>query len=117
MQDLEKTYGVPAELKRFVDAGFLVVVFEKPDERTVTFGIPGLAYTDENNVETYFALDWIHPDVNAQLCHYFRVKPGDLANFYLTRACRERGDEPIDVESLEDLIAWLSERQRRHRGR
>ena len=114
MQDLEITYGVPAELKRFVDAGFLVVVFEKPDERTVTFGIPGLAYTDANNVETYFTLDWIHPDFNAQFCHYFREKPGDLANFYLTRACRERGDDLIDVESLDDLVAWLSERQRRH---
>lgn len=114
MQDLEMTSGVPAELKRFVDADFLVVVFEKPDERTVTFGIPGLAYTDENNVETYFTLDWIHPDFNEQFCHYFREKPGDLANFYLTRAHGERGDELIDVESLKDLVAWLSERQRRH---
>ena len=114
MQDLEKTYGVPAELKRFVDAGFLFVVFEKPDERTVTFGIPGLAFTDANDVETYFTLDWIHPDFNAQFCHYFREKPGDLVNFYLTRACREIGDDLIDVESLEGLVAWLSERQRPH---
>ena len=116
MQDLEKTYGVPAELKRFVDAGFLVVVLEKPEERTVTFAIPDLAHTVVNNAETHFTLDWIHPDFNAQFCHYFREKPGDLANFYLTRACRERGDDLIDVESLEDLIAWLSERQRRHKG-
>lgn len=114
MQDLESTYDVPAELKRFVDAGFLVVVFEKPEERTVTFAIPGLAYTDENKVETYLTLDWIHPDFNAQFCHYFREEPGDLANFYLMRACRERGDDLIDVESLDDLIAWLSERQHRH---
>ncbi len=114
MQDLEITYGVPAELKRFVDAGFLVVVFERPEERIVTFGIPGLAFTDANDVETYFTLDWIHPDFNEQFCHYFREKPGDLANFYLTRACRERGDDLIDLGSLEDLIAWLFERQHRH---
>lgn len=116
MQELETKYGVPAELKRFVDAGFLVVAFERPEERIVTFGIPGLASTDANDVETYFTLDWIHPDFNGQFCHYFREKPGDLANFSLKRACRERGDDLIDVESLEDLIAWLSERQHRHYG-
>jgi hypothetical protein len=113
MPKLEKTYGIPAELKEFVDAGFLVVVFEKPERRTVTFGIPSLAYTDENDVETYFTLDWIHPDCNAQFCHYFYEKPGDVANFYLTEACRERGDELMDVESLDDLIAWLAVRQHR----
>ena len=81
MPELEKTYGIPAELREFVDAGFLVVVFEKPERRTVTFGIPSLAYTDENDIETCFTLDWIHPDFNAQFCHYFQEKPGDVVNF------------------------------------
>ena len=113
MPELEKTYGIPAELREFVDAGFLVVAFEKPEERTVTFGIPSLAYTDENDVDTYVTLDWIHPNFNAQFCHYFHEKPGDVANFYLTEACRERGDELMDVESLDDLIAWLADKQHR----
>jgi hypothetical protein len=106
-------YGIPPELQSFIDSGYLVVVFEKPEEKTVTFGIPSLAFTDEGGAETFFTLDWIHPDFNAKYCHYYHDTPGDLANFYLNKSCRERGDELIDVESFEELIAWLDERQNR----
>jgi hypothetical protein len=111
MTELEKNYGVPAELKQFVDDGFLTVAIEKPEEKTVTFAIPKLAYRDENDNEMYFTLDWIHPDFNADFCHYYHENPGDLPNFYLRKECRSHGDEDIDLESLADLIAWLEERR------
>lgn len=113
MPDLATSYGIPPELQKYIDTGFLVVVFEKPEEKTVTFGIPSLAFTDEDGEETYFTLDWIHPDFNAQFCHYYHETPGDLANFYLTKACRGRGDELVEVEDLEELVAWLDERHSR----
>ena len=107
-----EAYGVPDELASFVDDGFLHIVFEKAEEKTVTFGIPSLAYTDENDNEFFFTLDWIHPDFNAQFCHLYHEKPGDLANFYLKKECRSIGDEDIDVPTLDDLLAWLEERDR-----
>ena len=107
-------YGVPDELGRFVDDGFLLVVFKKPKEKTVTFAIPSLSYRDENGIETDFTLDWIHPSFNAEFCHYFHETPGDLANFYLNKGSRERGDERIELQSLEDLLDWLADKQDLH---
>lgn len=102
---------MPDELRQFVDDGFLIVVLKKPEEKTVTFAIPSLSYRDENGIETDFTLDWIHPDFNAQFCHYYHEKPGDLANFYLKKESRDLGDDDIDIESLDDLIAWLDEKR------
>lgn len=100
---LAETYGVPAEVMAFVDAGFLQLLSEKEEEKTVEFHIPALLYEDEEGRATSFTLIWIHPDFNAQFCHYCHENPGDLANFYVMKDTDELGDEWLDMETLDDL--------------
>ncbi len=38
-------------------------------------------------------------------------KPGDLANFYVLKINGVLGDESLDIEMFDDLIAWLEEKQ------
>jgi hypothetical protein len=57
-----------------------------------------------------YSLTWIHPAFNAQFCHYYDETPGDLANFFVTRETERMADEQLDdLESLDDLVAWLGD--------
>jgi hypothetical protein len=106
-------YAIPDELASFIDAGFLVPLSEKPEEKTVAFGIPSLRYEDENGAEHVFTLTWIHPDFNKDFCHFYEETPGDLANFFIEKETRNGPSEQVeDLESMDDLIAWLQEKQR-----
>lgn len=111
MADLAAEYKVPPELQRFVDSGFVQLLCEKPEEKTVEFHIPNLLYTDENDRSTSFSIIWIHPDFNEQFCHYYDEKPGDLTNFYVLKQTDEVGDDWLDIEDLDGLLDWLGERQ------
>lgn len=112
MADLAAEFGVPAELRAFVDNGFLEVLSEKPAEKTVEFHIPTMHYTDDRDAITTFSLIWIHPDHNADFCHYFHEIPGDLPNFYVTKDTTDSGDEQIDgLETVDDLVDWLEQRR------
>jgi len=110
MTDLAAQYKVPPELQRFIDSGFVELLSEKPEEKTIEFHIPSLLYTDENDRSTSFSIIWIHPDFNEQFCHYYDEKPGDLANFYVMKQTDDLGDDWLDIETFDDLIDWLEER-------
>jgi hypothetical protein len=85
----------------------------KPPEKTVEFHIPALRRTDEQGRITTFDLTWIHPDFNAQFCHYYDQSPGDLPNFYLKKDTTDIGDDDINLEDLDDLLCWLEETKSR----
>lgn len=112
MTDLVQQYGLPPELLQFVDSGFLSVLAEKPAEKTVEFHIPAMRFRDENDAITSFSLTWIHPDHNADFCHYFHETPGDLPNFYVDRDTTDAGGDQIDgLETVADLVDWLEQKQ------
>jgi hypothetical protein len=107
MVDLAKDYGVPPEVMAFVDGGFLKVLAEAPDEKTVEFHIPSKRTTDTRGTISVCNLTWIHPDFNARFCHFYHETPGDLPNFYATQRSSDYADEHIDLETLDDLVCWL----------
>jgi hypothetical protein len=109
--ELQTVYGIPAELLPWIDSGILVPLpHPKLDERTVKFNIPKLAYEDEKGRDFFFTLVWIHPDYNAEFCHYYTCTPGDDPNFYIVKETRNDSDEHVDdLESFDDLIAWLED--------
>src|SRR5579872_2488358 len=111
MSDLAAKYKIPPELDQFIDTGFLEFLSESEAEKTVKYHIPSIAWTDDQDRDTTFTLVWIHPDFNDQFCHYYDEKPGDLANFYLFKETTDLGDDWLDVATLDDLLAWLEERQ------
>jgi hypothetical protein len=111
MPDLAVDYKIPAELTTFIDDGFLEFLSENAAEKTIKFNIPLIAWIDEHGHDIMFTLVWIHPDFNAQFCHYFLETPGDLANFYVFKETSGMGDEQLDIESLDDLLCWLQVKQ------
>jgi hypothetical protein len=55
---------------------------------------------------------WIHPNQNAEFCHFFTDVPGDLSNFYVEVCTSDGPDELLDeLQSDEDLECWLQEFQ------
>ena len=84
----------------------LISLFRRRSDLTSPGRCPGLQCPD-----TTFTLIWIHPDFNDQFCHYYTEKPGDLVNFYLFEDTTDVGDDWLDVDTLDDLLAWLGERQ------
>jgi len=111
MTDIAQRYAIPAELTAFIDSGFIQLLAENEAEKTVRFDIPALAWTDDQDRDTTFTLLWIHPEFNAQFCHYYDEKPGDLANFYVFKETTDLGDEWLDINDLDGLLDWLGERQ------
>src|ERR1051326_4711372 len=99
--NLSTENGIPAELASFVSDGFIVPVSFTPDEKTVTFDIPSLAYEDEKDNDFDFSLIWIHPEFNQKFCHFYDETPGDLPNFYLMKETRNARDEQIEIDSLD----------------
>jgi hypothetical protein len=105
-------YAVPPEIDRFVDQGFLEVLTEGPDEMTVEFHIPSRVTTDRRRRITAYRVVWIHPDHNAQFCHYYQDTPGDLPNFYVEVENSEGPSEMLDdLETVDDLSVWLEDFQ------
>ena len=83
MSDLAARYKIPDKIMAFVTRGFLEVLSEKEDEWTVELDIPSMGTVTAPDSFTSYALIWIHPDHNAEFCHYYLEKPGDLPNFYV----------------------------------
>ena len=54
--------------------------------------------------DTTPGLVWIHPEFNAQFCHYYDEKPGDLANFYLFKETRSWGTRGWISTSLDEFV-------------
>ena len=59
-----------------------------------------------------YRLVWIHPDHNADFCHYYDEVEGDHPNFYV-EVCLSNGPSEVidDLATDDDLAAWLQELQ------
>lgn len=112
MTNLAAMYKIPQEIQRFVDDGFLEVLSENDAEKTVEFHISSKRSTDRQGRTTTFTLTWIHPDFNAQFCHFYDQTPGDGPNFYVQCETADLGDELIELDSVEHLESWLEEFQK-----
>jgi hypothetical protein len=110
---LTDEYKLPQELSAFIDDGFLVPLTPTPEEKTIAFDIPSMGYKDERDNDYSFTLIWIHPDFNKDFCHLYHEVPGDLPNFYVLKESRNTPEEHIDLDSLDDLLAWLEDRKER----
>jgi len=112
MSTFAAKYEIPTDLDKFIDAGFLEFLSENEAEKTIRFHIPSIAWTDDKDRDTTFTLVWIHPKFNDQFCHYYDEKPGDMANFFVSKETTDLGDDLLDdLETLDELVGWLEERQ------
>jgi hypothetical protein len=103
---------MPPDVDQFVDDGFLEVLTELPNETTVEFHIPSKLSVDRRGRITGYRIVWIHPEYNADFCHYYDELPGDLPNFYVEVQLSNGPSEIIDdLSTDDDLSAWLEERQ------
>ena len=103
-------YAIPSELDALIDTGFLEVISEKPQEKTVEFHIPSKRWSNDKGSIASYSVVWIHPAHNAEFCHFFVETPGDLPNFYVSREFSDAAPESIDgLESVDDLVDWLTE--------
>jgi len=101
-------YNIPPEIMDFVEGGFLEVVTEDEDRKTVEFHIPSKRSVDAQGRITAYSVTWIHPDHNAEFCHYYVDEPGDQPNFYVERQNSEAASEPVDdLDEVDDLVACL----------
>ena len=107
MGSLDTRFGVPPALQAFIDRQTLEIVSADDATKTIEFHLPSLRSTDSQNRITTVSVTWIHPDYNAQYCHYYDQVPGDLPNFYVTVDTTDLGDESLEINSLDELIAWL----------
>lgn len=111
MTQLTEAYKLPPELVTLVESGFLELLSEDAENKTVEFYIPSRRASDNHGrIASVFNLIWIHPDHNAEFCHYYDTTPGDLASFYVSRSTPDHGDRVVpDLNTLDDLIAWLED--------
>lgn len=106
--DLAAEYRIPPELAAFIESGFLEFLSETPEEKTVKYHIPSRRVEDIKGRITSYCLIWIHPDFNAEYCHYYLDQPGDLPNFFVEANNSELGSETIpDIDTIDDLVDWL----------
>jgi hypothetical protein len=111
-EGLMTKYGIPLEIMAFIDSGFLELLAETEEEKTVSFHVPARRTVDGEGRITTYSIIWIHPDHNEQFCHFYLEKPGDLVNFYVFQGTTDVGDEQIDLNSVDELVAWLEHLQR-----
>jgi len=79
---------------------------------TVEFHIPSRVSVDRRRRITAYRIVWVHPAHNAEFCDYYQETPGDLPNFYVEIENSEGPSEMIvDLETVDDLEAWLEEFQ------
>ncbi len=101
---------LPAEAVAFVRDGSLEIVSEDEAKKTVEFHVPSRRRTHKGYI-TSWSVVWIHPDFNAEFCHYHDEKRGDLPNFYAPKDTTDVGNEFISGRNtVEDLVAWLASR-------
>jgi hypothetical protein len=112
MSEIGQRYALPGDVDRFVDDGFLEVLWEDTEQRTIEFHIPSRISSDHRGRVTAYRIVWIHPEHNAEFCHFFADVAGDLPNFYVEVCTSDGPDEMLDqLQSDEDLECWLQEFQ------
>ena len=58
-----------------------VATGEDDAEKTLHLVVPSLRHKDRKGRVKIVSITRIHPDYNAQFCHYYHETPGDLPNF------------------------------------
>ena len=102
-------YKLPPEIMAFVENGFLIKTSEEKAQKTIRFDIPSLGTATAADDFTSYTLVWIHPDHNAEFCHYYIETPGDLPNFYVEIHSPNAPDQQVDgLDSIDDLVDWLT---------
>jgi hypothetical protein len=103
MNTLALRFGLPDELAALIDTGVLEITGQHDAEKTLHLVVPSLWQKDRKGRIKIVSITWIHPDCNAQFCHYYHLAPGDLPNFYVNEENSEGPDEPIDVNDVDEL--------------
>lgn len=110
MDDIHSNFAIPRQLAPFIDNGFLEVLSQDKSRRTIEFHMPSKRFVDAGGRMTTYSLIWIHPEYNAEFCHYHDRAPGDVPNFWITEDVEEVGNEQVDgLQSVDDLVVWLTE--------
>jgi hypothetical protein len=109
MNTLALLFGLPADLETRIDTGVLAISGEDDATKTLRLVVPSLWQKDRKGRIKIVSITWIHPDYNAQFCHYYHETPGDLPNFYVAEENSEGPDEPLDVNDLDELLDFLSD--------
>ena len=110
--DLARKCKLPAEVMAFVNDGFLAVAEEDADRATVEFRMPLLGSADSAGRYTLYNLVWIDPARNAEFCHFYFEKPGDMPNFSVRIDTEHSRDEQLEnLETADDFVDWLGEMQ------
>jgi hypothetical protein len=68
-----------------IDTGVLAITGEDDATKTLRLVVPSLWQKDRKGRIKIVSITWIHPDYNAQFCHYYHLAPGDLPNFLCGR--------------------------------
>ena len=117
MNDIAEKYNIPAEIMEFVEAGLLQMAEENDEKATIEFDIPSLGYAELDGRYKFYRLIWINPEQNAEFCHFYTETPGDLPHFYVGIETDHSRDEQVEgLESLDNLIDWLKEKQKAKNG-
>jgi hypothetical protein len=111
MTDLSVKYKIPAEVMVFVDDGFLVLLAEDEEKKTVEFHIPSKRSTDDEGRITSYSVVWTHPDFNVEFGRYYDENSGSNPNFHVEIDTTDVGSDLVDLESVEELVTWLEEFQ------
>ena len=115
MSEIGQRYAVPADIDQFLDQGFLNVLTERPNEKTVEFHIPSRLSVDRHGRIAAYRIVWIHPYYNADFCHFYDEVRGDLPNFYVEVRLSDGPSAIVDdLSTDDDLAAWLEECRSTH---
>ena len=90
MNTLALRFGLPAELETLIDSGVLEVTGEYDAEKTLHLVVPSLRQKDRKGRIKVVTITWIHPDYNAQFCHYYDKTPGRFAELLCGRKKQRR---------------------------
>jgi hypothetical protein len=90
MNKLALRFGLPADLETLIDTGVLEISRADDATKTLRLVVPSLRQKDRKGRIKIVTITWIHPDYNAQFCHYYHLAPGDLPNFYVALRCSRR---------------------------
>ena len=90
MNTLALRFGLPAELETLLDTGVLAITGEDDAEKTLHLVVPSLRQKDRKGRIKVVTITWIHPDYNAQFCHYYDKTPGRFAELLCGRKKQRR---------------------------
>jgi hypothetical protein len=109
MPTLAERYAIPTEIMEFVSSGFLVLLSERAGE--VEFHIPSRRHSDRHGEIVTYSVRWTHPANHTELCHNSGENLDELPCFEAEEDDGDHGPAAADIETLDDLIDWLTKLQ------